>query len=198
MVKVISRGAEAEIVLSNGVVIKRRLRKRYRIEELDKKIIKIRTRREARIMKKVSKLIPAPRILEVDEKEGIIKMEFINGKPLRDLIEGNKNVNGILRKIGESIAKLHANNIIHGDLTTSNIVIMSDVPYFIDFSFSEITNSLEKKGVDLHLFKTSLKAHAKGSLFNYFLQEYKKSYKLADAVIEKMHEIGKRGRYIER
>ncbi len=198
MVRVISKGAEAEIVLDANVVIKRRLRKRYRIEELDKKIIKIRTRREARILKKVAKLIPAPKILEVDEVKGIIKMEFIDGTLLRDLINKGEDVRNILRKIGMYVAKLHANDIVHGDLTTSNVIVKEDVPYLIDFSFSEITKSLEKRGVDLHLFKTSLRAHAKEDLFDYFLQGYKKHYEIADAVVEKMHEIERRGRYIER
>ena len=60
--------------------------------------------------------------------------------------------------IGQCIAKLHNGGVIHGDLTTSNILLKKNLDeynlsandlYFIDFGLSTISNSVEDKAVDL-------------------------------------------------
>jgi TP53 regulating kinase-like protein len=116
---IIQQGAEAIIIHEDGKVIKDRVSKSYRHPELDKKLIKARTKREAKILEKASKIIDAPKPISVSFNE--IQMPFIEGKKLSENLE-NLNWREICKKIGKQIAKLHDNNIIHGDLTTSNMI----------------------------------------------------------------------------
>ena len=118
--QIIQRGAEAILILRNGEVIKRRISKGYRLAELDKRIIKRRTKSEASLLEKTAKLIAVPQIKKVSANE--IEMEFIDGKKLSENLDSLKNWKEVCEKVGENIAKLHDAGIIHGDLTTSNMI----------------------------------------------------------------------------
>ena len=75
--KELTSGAEATIFLDKNQIIKKRVKKNYRIEEIDSVLRKSRTRREAKILEKIP--VKAPKILGTN-KEDTIQMEFINGK----------------------------------------------------------------------------------------------------------------------
>jgi len=122
--QIIARGAEAILIKEGEFLIKDRIKKSYRIEELDKKLRKSRTKSEAKILNKVSELIKVPRVIETDDKEKI-KMQFIKGKKLSEHLNSlNSNqTTEVCKQIGQQIARLHDNNIIHGDLTTSNMIL---------------------------------------------------------------------------
>ncbi len=124
--KAIAQGAEAIIIKEKGSVIKRRIKKSYRISELDEKIRKLRTRSETKLLEKAGKLISIPKITKSDEKQKEIIMEFIEGKKLSDNLDifPLKKQKQICKQIGEDVAKLHDMNIIHGDLTTSNMILV--------------------------------------------------------------------------
>ena len=202
--KILFHGAEALILLDKDIVIKKRVRKSYRLKELDEKIRKLRTRSEAKLLEKASKLIPVPRIIKMDEKGKEILMEFVKGKKLSDKLENfsEKQQLKISKKIGENIAKLHDSNIVHGDLTTSNMIFneKDNKVYFIDFGLGFISSKIEDKTVDLHLLKQALEAkHFKNweELFNEVLKGYKisKNYK---QVFERFKKVESRGRYKEK
>ena len=110
------------------LIVKNRLKKSYRLPELDERIRKLRTRGEARLMEKASKIIPVPNLKKTDEKAKEIHMDFIEGKKLSDNLDSFplRKQKEIMRKIGENIAKLHDANIIHGDLTTSNMILVEE------------------------------------------------------------------------
>ena len=110
------------------LVIKRRVPKSYRLKELDEKIRKLRTRSEAKILEKASKIIPVPKIIGVDENKKEIVLEYINGKKLSEDLDDFplKKQKEICKKIGENISRLHNADIIHGDLTTSNMIYVRD------------------------------------------------------------------------
>jgi len=199
--KILFHGAEAIIILDKGKIIKKRVKKSYRINELDEKIRKLRTRKETRLLEKASKLIPVPKIIEVNEKE--ILMEFVKGKKLSDELESFSRVwqLKIFRHVGENIAKLHNSNIIHGDLTTSNMIFneKNNKVYFIDFGLGFGSHKMEDKAVDLHLLKQALEAKHFNNwekLFDEVLKGYKisKDYK---KVFERFKKVEKRGRYKE-
>lgn len=148
MERIICRGAEAVIILKDNAVIKERVRKSYRLPELDEKIRKLRTRSETKLLEKASKIINAPipytktklktnremgwGIERLDEEniknKFTITMPFIDGKKLSEHLDDFllKKQKGICRQIGKSVAKLHNSNIIHGDLTTSNMIYVDD------------------------------------------------------------------------
>lgn len=128
--KILAQGAEAIILLdeSKNKILKRRIKKSYRIKEIDKKIRKLRTRSEAKLIEKASKIIPAPKILKSDENLKEIQMEFIRGKKLSEHLDNFllKEQLKICKEIGKNIAKIHNSNIIHGDLTTSNMILVKN------------------------------------------------------------------------
>lgn len=93
--------------------------------------------------------IPAPYIFDVDLDNKRIMMSYINGKLAKDVIEDNLD---IAYKIGEIVGKLHKNDVIHNDLTTSNFIFDKDL-YIIDFGLGKISNLDEDKAVDLIVFK---------------------------------------------
>jgi len=122
--KIIGRGAEATIYLEGNVVTKVRTQKKYRHPELDKKIIKRRTKSETKILKLSNKVINTPKIYDTS-KINEIKMEMIDGDKLAETLDNYelKKQKEVMKKIGNSVALLHKEGIIHGDLTTSNMKI---------------------------------------------------------------------------
>ena len=121
---IIAQAAEAIIIRKGDSVIKRRIKKGYRIPELDEKLRKLRTRSEAKLLEKSSKLIKVPRVIKVDEKTKEIEMQFIEGKKLSESLDNLNNKLEIMEQVGEETAKLHDNDIIHSDLTTSNMILV--------------------------------------------------------------------------
>jgi len=105
------------------------LKKEYRIKEIDEALRKFRTKREAKLLEKVP--IPAPKLISTDDKETIV-MQKINGEKVRDLLDQKPE---LAKEIGEKLAKLHDADIIHGDLTTSNMILDKEI-VFIDFGLS--------------------------------------------------------------
>ena len=61
------------------------------------------------------------------------------------------------KEIGRKVGILHQNEIIHGDLTTSNMILGSEI-YFIDFGLSFFSTKIEDMAVDLHLLKQALES----------------------------------------
>src|SRR3989338_839758 len=190
---ILAQGAEAIIIHESSNVIKDRVSKGYRHPVLDKKIIKSRTKSEAKILEKASRLIPVPVPSKIEFNE--ITMPFIAGQ-----------------KLSEKLENLDYKNIIHGDLTTSNMIwvdnsdkeckikskdfhqisskdialnkskkevaelvqatsnsreVVSKKPlgvlHFIDFGLGFISNRIEDKAVDLHLIKQALEADRKST-----------------------------------
>jgi len=200
MKKLIGRGAEAILYLEKGNLIKKRIKKGYRHKELDLKIRKTCTRKEYRLMNKASHIINIPKILDFCDSDMYISMEFINGKTIRDILdEINKTErNKICSQLGESIALLHNNGIIHGDLTTSNFILKKNKIYFIDFGLGFFSDKLEDKAVDLHLLRQALNSrhyrHSEES-FKEILKSYRKKSNNFKKVIERLEVVEKRGRY---
>jgi Kae1-associated kinase Bud32 len=196
--KIIGRGAEALLIHQDGKLIKRRVPKGYRHPELDKKIRTRRTRSEAKLLEKVSKILNVPRVLSVNEKNAEIDMEFIKGKKLSEWLDKmplNKQIK-LCYQIGESIAELHDNDIIHGDLTTSNMILSGKKIFFIDFGLGFHSSRIEDKAVDLHLLRQALESkhfmHWQ-DLFEAVIEGYKRVGD--ESVLLQLKKVESRGRY---
>lgn len=195
--KIIAQGAEAILTRKGNEVIKDRVKKGYRIEIIDTRLRRQRTKKEARLLEKASKLISIPKIIKADEKTHKITLEFIPGKKLSQYLDKLKNNIEICKTIGKQIALLHDSGIIHGDLTTSNMIYHNKKVYFIDFGLGYESTNAEDKAVDLHLIKQALEAkhfkHYK-EFFDKILQGYRTSdnYK---AVLNRLEKVEVRGRY---
>lgn len=196
MGKLIAQGAEAKLFLEGSNVIKQRFRKSYRIREIDERLRGSRTRREAKILQKLGAInFPAPKAISNDEK-GNLAIEKINGKLLKDILE-KYNYKNLCSEIGKKIAILHNNSIIHGDLTTSNMMLGREI-YFIDFGLSFFSEKAEDKAVDLHLLKEALESkHYKiwEGCFECALEAYKKEAKNSQQTMRRLEVVEKRGRY---
>lgn len=195
--KEIAEGAEAKIFVEGNRVIKNRIRKEYRIKEIDDALRKSRTRREAKVFEKLEGKMPIPKLLHYSDKYMKINMEFVDGKKLRDVLN-RKNAKQLCRTIGEQIGIMHNNDIIHGDLTTSNMILKDKKIYFIDFGLSFFSAKTEDKAVDLHLLKQTLESKHHQfweECFDSALAGYKRTYKQYKDVIEKLEKVEGRGRY---
>ena len=207
----LKRGAEAELHLDSWygmkVIIKRRVEKRYRIRELDEEIRSYRTTHEAVMMHRAKECgVPTPTIFMVDLTDKSIIMEYIQGVRLKDILDGlpEDEKRRILTEVGRLIGLMHRKNVIHGDLTTSNIIVTKDGKiYFIDFGLSEFSDEIEKRGVDLHLMKRALQS-THHTYFEEYFREVLNGYsevvgkEETEKIISKIREIEKRGRYISK
>jgi len=201
MKKLIAQGAEAKIFLEEGKILKERFRKSYRIREIDEKLRGFRTRREGKVLKKLEVIgFPSPKVLSNDEKENLV-IEKIDGKLVKDILE-TSDYKKLCKEIGKKVAVLHNNSMIHGDLTTSNMIFNTEV-YFIDFGlsfFSEkvFSEKAEDKAVDLHLLKEGLESkHYRiwQDCFESTINTYKKEAKKSDETLKRLEIVEKRGRY---
>ena len=71
--------------------------------------------------------VRTPTLYHVDQDKSIFVMEFIEGMTCRDYIRANRDdeakLTVLASEIGRLIGVLHTNNLIHGDLTTSNVLV---------------------------------------------------------------------------
>lgn len=188
----IGRGAEAVITLEDGAVRKRRIPKSYRLPELDEQIRQERTMREARITSEARRCgVPTPIIKDVLKFE--LKMEHVEGKKLKDVITP-----ALSEIVGEMVGKLHQGGIIHGDLTTSNMILREGRIYLIDFGLAFHELSVEAQGVDIHVyFQTLESTHDRSEeLIEAFKIGYIRTYQGAEAALKRVKEIKARGRYL--
>lgn len=194
--KFLQEGAEARVYFKDGTIIKERIKKTYRHEKIDQSIRKGNTKREVKLLNKVAKIIPVPKVIESCDKEMVIKMEFIEGRKLRDVVE-EIDRKDIFTRVGRKIARIHNENIIHGDLTTSNLIVNEKI-YFIDFGLGFVSRRVEDKAVDLHLIKKALESkHYKHAdeCFKCILEGYEEESKEFKQIMNRFDKVLKRGRH---
>jgi len=199
MENIVATGAEAVLIHKDSKLIKRRIKKSYRLPIIDEKLRKTRTKKESKLLEKASNLIPVPKIIKVSDESKEIEMEFIEGKKLSTHLDNLPNAIEICKTIGNQIAILHDNNIIHGDLTTSNMILSNkdNKVYFIDFGLGFESKKIEDKAVDLHLIKQALEAKHYLNYQKFFeaiLDGYKASKHHA-MVLNRLKKVELRGRY---
>ncbi|MBI5460081.1 bifunctional N(6)-L-threonylcarbamoyladenine synthase/serine/threonine protein kinase [Methanobacterium sp.] len=203
-----AKGAEANIYqdqyLDEEVLVKKRLVKGYRIREIDEYLRKKRTKNEAKLMGEAKRCgVVTPLIFDVDLKESTLTMENINGKEVKEIFSGENielsEIISISRSIGEGVARLHDCGIIHGDLTTSNLMLSENKEsvVFIDFGLGKISHLVEDKGVDLLVFKKAINGihhNISQECFDSIIKGYEgaRDYK---QIVAKIEEIEGRGRY---
>jgi TP53 regulating kinase-like protein len=205
----IKKGAEANLYLADWhgrtAVMKKRLRKEYRPQKLDEQIRTYRTIHEPQLMHEAKRAgVPTPMIFLVDLKNTTIIMEYIDGEQVKQLLNNISKAERqhLCFKIGQLIAQLHECDLIHGDLTTSNMIVgLSGRVFFVDFGLGDRNREVEAKGVDLHLMKRALETthyQFAGPCFESVLAGYESvlGTGAAKSVLDKIREIERRGRYV--
>ena len=206
--QIIYRGAESVIYLDEvdgqKVLVKDRIPKKYRLQEIDSKLRKTRTRKEVKLLNESRKFgVQTPAVLQVDETKARITMEFIAGIRLKEFLNSAKDnkIQKVCFEIGRLVGKLHANGIVHGDLTTSNMILKDQEIFLIDFGLGEFSKRIEDQGVDLNLLQEAIKSTHFNILdmaWENILKGYNQEYSNAKKVLEKVEEIEKRARYAQR
>lgn len=201
--KLVKKGAEADIYVTiwNGLdsILKIRKKKDYRVHSLDMRIRTLRTIREAKMISEAKSFgITTPLVYFVDEKKCKIYLQLIKGKLVRDL-SLNKIIK-ICTEIGKIVGTLHKNGIMHGDLTTSNLILSNQGLVILDFGLSQKTDKVDDYAIDLRLFKEVLNsAHAQivEDAWVSFVLGYREilGNMLTEKVLSHVSVIEKRGRY---
>lgn len=161
--KLLKRGAEADICLTDWfgrpAVLKVRHPKPYRNPDLDARLRRQRTVREAFMLHAVKSLgVSTPLIYFVDPGRHHIIMEYIEGTPVHSLPAREIPIH--CREMGRIAGLLHSDGIMHGDLTTSNFILAGRL-FLIDMGLSRHTIKPEDWAVDMRLIKEMLSsAHA--------------------------------------
>lgn len=230
--QLIKQGAEARLFacsyLGKPTIIKERFKKNYRHADLDTSITRERIKNEARaIVRCKTADVRTPCLYFVDfERRRIFMEHFEDSITVKDFIisivtKYNENgsgeakiLNSIAKIIGETVRKLHENNIIHGDLTTSNMLLVqktasdtaNDMKWLnlpnmelvmIDFGLSYIDKSTEDKGVDLYVLERAIISTHNDypDLFSTILEAYKNLTKNnVKEILRKFEEVRARGR----
>ena len=234
----LSQGAEGKIYigefLSKKCLVKERFKKKYRVEELDKKLTKERMLSESRnILRASKKGIKVPTIYFVDLTERKIYMEYLENScqlkiilqsiySLPDISPYESLLEKISQDLGDMLSKLHSENLIHGDLTPSNILLKIkddtgsdllnnaeklilekknyDDMYLIDFGLSSVSlsasSALEDKAVDLYVLKRAMISWNPKSeeLFDKAMNIYKNKCQNGEEIINKYKNVEMRGR----
>ncbi|KAF3824966.1 hypothetical protein GH733_010300, partial [Mirounga leonina] len=152
--------------------------------------------------------ISAPVVFFVDYVSNCLYMEEIEGSvTVRDYIQATmetektpQSLFGLARTVGQVLARMHDEDLIHGDLTTSNMLLKPPVEQLnivlIDFGLSFISALPEDKGVDLYVLeKAFLSTHPNTeTVFEACLNSYSTFSKKSRPVLKKLDEVRLRGR----
>ncbi|KAH8146654.1 uncharacterized protein LAJ45_09337 [Morchella importuna] len=217
----ISQGAEALVYRTTFLVptlpalLKHRPRKTYRHPTLDARLTKHRVLSEARLLVRARGLgIPVPAVYFVDEANGSIFMEWIDGSSVRQVLDailaspgGEGKVDAMMVRVGEAVGRLHKADIVHGDLTTSNLMVRkvggveeqeggAGEVVLIDFGLGQVSTQEEDKAVDLYVLERAFSStHPKAEkLFEDVLSAYGRSWKGGKTVLRRLQDVRMRGR----
>ncbi|KAF5200173.1 EKC/KEOPS complex subunit bud32 [Thalictrum thalictroides] len=206
----LKQGAEARVFESTFVgrrsVVKERFSKKYRHPSLDSKLTLKRLNAEARCMTKARRLgVCTPVLYAVDPVLHSLTFEYVVGPAVKDVflefgLHGinEEQMDNIARQIGDAIAKIHDGGLIHGDLTTSNMLLRSgnNQLVLIDFGLSFTSTLPEDKAVDLYVLERALLSmHSScGNVMDRILAAYRKSSKQWSATLNKLAQVRQRGR----
>lgn len=223
----ISQGAEARIYQYHmhgpndpPILLKHRFSKGYRHPSLDNTLTKGRITGEARmILKCLQNCVQVPGLRYLDTEDGILGLEWIDGKTVKSLLRDNGQpgntthptklvdydwtVDDLMKEIGTQLATMHKADIIHGDLTTSNMMVRWSSSFdrtellLIDFGLSYISNLVEDKAVDLYVLERAFASTHPNSepLFKTVLEAYgSHSGKAREQVLKRLDQVRLRGR----
>ncbi|XP_058989520.1 EKC/KEOPS complex subunit TP53RK [Mustela nigripes] len=201
--ELVKQGAEARVFRGHfqgrAAVVKHRFPKGYRHPALEARLGRRRTVQEARALLRCRRADYASNCLYMEEIEGSVTV--------RDYIQSTmetektpQSLLGLARTVGQVLARMHDEDLIHGDLTTSNMLLKPPVEQLnivlIDFGLSFVSALPEDKGVDLYVLeKAFLSTHPNTeTVFEAFLKSYSTFSKKSRPVLKKLDEVRLRGR----
>ena len=213
----ITQGAEAlvykSLVLPGLPALrKHRPSKSYRHPDLDKKLTKHRILAEARLLQRCRKCgVSVPALYFLDEVKGDLWMEFINGRTIRDIVasyelqgSADSDLSKVMETIGRALYRMHDANVIHGDLTTSNLMLRHEHEVktetsivIIDLGLGSVSITDEDKAVDLYVLERAfISTHPRSThLFEGIIEAYRQAGgKKATTILKRLDQVKQRGR----
>ncbi|KAK4230255.1 EKC/KEOPS complex subunit BUD32 [Podospora fimiseda] len=209
----ITQGAESRLYKSTYLTpstpcaLKYRPPKPWRHATLDSRLRKARTTAEAKVLEKCHRQgVPVPAVYGMDITQGWMAIEWIDGIPVRVAINSHLNnpqqndesgIKNLLKQIGEAIGNLHKIGIIHGDLTTSNMMLNPENQVIlIDFGLAAQSQSDEDRAVDLYVLERAfMSTHPRAEKeFGLVLEAYAQTFKKGKSVLTKLEDVRMRGR----
>ncbi|KAF9942776.1 TP53 regulating kinase [Mortierella alpina] len=206
--QLLKQGAEAKVYLApfcqRQAIIKERFAKEYRHPTLDKKLTSRRVIQEARCLNRCQKaLIDTPTVYMVDVANSLIYMEYIEGSSVRDYLvtaEGQtaETQTKVASLIGKALGRMHNIDVIHGDLTTSNLLMREETGavVLIDFGLSYVSQLIEDKAVDLYVLERAFSSTHPNTevMFDQIIEAYGQSSKASKQILRKLEDVRMRGR----
>ncbi|KAM6487941.1 kinase-like protein [Trichoderma sp. SZMC 28011] len=224
----ITQGAEGRLYKTTYLLpsipcaLKYRPPKPWRHPILDQRLTRHRILSEARILSKCRRDgLRVPDVYALDESAGWLMLEWVQGTPVRvninqrlgnrtEGIEGDEELKDLMRRIGAAVGKMHSIGIIHGDLTTSNMMLnppsgqaetdnvsgLEGEIVIIDLGLASGGVHDEDRAVDLYVLERAFgSTHPRAEcVFGEVLDAYKKSFKQAGVALKKLEEVRMRGR----
>jgi len=223
--KLVTQGAEAFVYETTYLFptkpacLKYRVPKAYRHPVLDARLTKHRILAEARLLARCRREgVSVPALYYVDPDGGWIMTEWIDGGTVRNLVETvlknhekELELAILMAKIGTVIGRLHASDIVHGDLTSSNLMLRLPIAssksptvdallhadvILIDLGLGSVSLLDEDKAVDLYVLERAfISTHPRAEgLFQEVLTAYGSSSKGARIVLKRLNDVRLRGR----
>ncbi|KAK0388239.1 hypothetical protein NLU13_4484 [Sarocladium strictum] len=229
--QLITQGAEGRLYKTTYLLpdlpcaLKYRPKKPWRHPVLDQRLTRHRILSEARILAKCRRDgVRVPAVYALDELAGWLMLEWIEGAPVRvrinerlgnrrEGIEEDAELGGLMRRMGAAVGQLHKNGIVHGDLTTSNMMLRQPTAsesqggagnssnlegevVIIDLGLASGSISDEDRAVDLYVLERAFgSTHPRAEcLFGELLDAYKSTFKQATVVLKKLEDVRQRGR----
>ncbi|KAM3543477.1 EKC/KEOPS complex subunit BUD32 [Beauveria bassiana] len=237
----VTQGAEGRLYKTTYLVpslpcaLKHRPSKPWRHPTLDARLTRHRILSEARILAKCRRDgVRVPALYALDESQGWLMLEWIQGPPVRvainarlrpgAIVERDASLRALLRRIGDAVGALHKIGIVHGDLTTSNMMLdptgrtseqdgggggggaaededaqeeslRGDV-VIIDLGLASGAVQEEERAVDLYVLERAFgSTHPRAEcVFHEVLDAYRQTHKQAPGVLKKLDEVRMRGR----
>lgn len=224
----ITQGAEGRLYKTTYLLpsipcaLKYRPPKPWRHPILDQRLTRHRILSEARILSKCRRDgLRVPDVYALDEAAGWLMLEWVQGTPVRininqrlgdrtEGIEDDEELKDLMRRIGAAVGKMHSIGIIHGDLTTSNMMLnppagqtetdnvsgLEGEIVIIDLGLASGGVHDEDRAVDLYVLERAFgSTHPRAEcIFGEVLDAYKQSFKQAGVALKKLEEVRMRGR----
>jgi TP53 regulating kinase-like protein len=205
--QVLAKGAESVIYKveqwGSPYVLKWRQPKSYLLKDIDSLLRKSRTSRECKMLTISRSLgVPTPAVYSISLDKHMILMDYIPGNQFKQLPGqiSSSELTSLSRGFGGLIALLHQGNVVHGDPTTSNVIVdKKSRMWIVDFGLSEMNATIEMKGVDLHLIHRALETthwEYQEAMLEATLEGYVEALgDTAEPILTRMKGIRERGRY---
>lgn len=203
----LTEGAEAEIYtcrfLGIPAVLKKRTRKEYRNEQLDRRLRVARTRTEAICLSRAKEGgVLAPAVLFLSLEEASLVMQYVEGPLLRRVLTEEpgraRHFGGV---VGRDVARLHGVDLMHGDLTTANMILRDESLVYVDFGLSRVSQEVEEKATDIELL-TRVVQSTHPEVADEFMEAFRTSYleygEEPEEALERMERVKVRGRYVSK